>query len=194
MRKNLGVKTYAYPQPVFIIATYDEDGTPDAMNAAWGCIADSDKIALYLAKEHKTVKNILKKKAFTVSMATEEYVIACDYVGIVSANKVKDKFMRAGFHDVKSEFVDAPLIEELPLTLECKMESFDEESELLIGKIVNVCVDESIIGENGKIDPLKLKPITFDPVNHTYINLGEKVGHAFKDGMNIKNNISTKDE
>ena len=190
MRKNLGVKTYAYPQPVFIIATYDEDGTPDAMNAAWGCIADSDKIALYLAKEHKTVKNILKKKAFTVSMATEEYVIACDYVGIVSANQVPNKFKNAGFHAIKSEYVDAPIIEELPLTLECQFISFDEESELLVGEIVNVSADERILDEKGSIDVKRLNPICFDAVHNTYLKLGEKVGNAFRDGKRIQEGVS----
>lgn len=186
MRKNFGANPYLYPMPVLIIATYNEDGTPDAMNAAWGSIADTNRIAMYLAAEHKTMKNILSRRAFTVSMADADHMVAADYVGIVSGNKVPDKVARAGFHTTKSEFVDAPLIDELPMALECKLVSFDKESELLIGEIVNVCADERILGENGKIDPDKLKPISYDPVNRHYRILGEKIGNAFKDGAQLK--------
>jgi len=186
MRKNFGAKPFLYPQPVLIIATYGEDGTPDAMNAAWGSISDSNQIAMYLSAGHKTVKNILSRKAFTVSMADAAHVVACDYVGIVSANDVPDKLVRAGLHTLKSDFVDAPLIEELPMALECKFISFDEESELLLGEIVNVCTDESVLNKDGKIDPQKLKPIIFDAVNHDYLVVGEKVGNAFEDGKALK--------
>ena len=186
MRKNFGAKPYTYPQPVLIIASYDENGTADAMNAAWGGISDDTQISMCLSADHKTVKNILKRKAFTVSMADAAHVTECDYVGIVSANDVPDKLSRAGFHTTKSEFVDAPLIDELPMALECRLVSYDEESCRLIGEIVNVSTDERILGENGKIDPAKLQPITFDPVNNAYLRLGEKVGNAFKDGVKLK--------
>ena len=125
MRKNFGAKPYLYPQPVFIIATYGEDGTPDAMNAAWGGISDDTQISLCLSAGHKTVKNILARKAFTVSMADAAHVTACDYVGVVSANQTPDKLERAGFHTTKSEFVDAPLIDELPMAVECRLVSYD---------------------------------------------------------------------
>ena len=167
MRKNFGPKPYLYPQPVLIIATYGDDGTPDAMNAAWGGISDS-------------------RKAFTVSMADEDHVVECDYVGIVSANQVPDKLARAGLHTTRSQFVDAPLIDELPMALECQFLSFDEETELLLGEIINVSAEEYILGEDGKIDPAKLRPISFDPVNHDYLALGEKVGRAFQDGKRLK--------
>ena len=186
MRKNFGAKPYTYPQPVLIIASYDENGTADAMNAAWGGISDDTQISMCLSAGHKTVKNILKRKAFTVSMADAAHVTECDYLGIVSANDVPDKLDRAGFHTTKSEFVDAPLIDELPMALECKLVSYDEESCRMVGEIVNVSADECILGENGKIDPAKLQPITFDPVNNTYLKLGEKVGNAFKDGVKLK--------
>ena len=186
MRKNFGAKPYTYPQPVLIIAAYDENGTPDAMNAAWGGISDDTQISMCLSAGHKTVKNIQARKAFTVSMADAAHVVACDYVGIVSGNKVPDKFEKAGFHATKSEFVDAPLIDELPMTLECTLVSYDPETCRLVGKIVNVSADERILDENGKIDPAKLEPITFDPVNNAYLKLGEKVGNAFKDGMQLK--------
>lgn len=186
MRKNFGAKPYTYPQPVLIIASYDENGIADAMNAAWGGISNDTQISMCLSAGHKTVKNILKRKAFTVSMADAAHVTECDYVGIVSANDVPDKLSRAGFHTTKSEFVDAPLIDELPMSLECRLVSYDEESCRLIGEIVNVSTDERILGENGKIDPAKLQPITFDPVNNAYLRLGEKVGNAFKDGVKLK--------
>ena len=111
---------------------------------------------------------------------------ACDYVGIVSGTKVPDKFAKAGFHATASEFVDAPLIDELPMAMECKLLSYDPESCRLVGQIVNVSADESVLNENGKVDPAKLQPITFDPMNNAYLVLGEKVGNAFQDGLQIK--------
>ena len=181
-RINYGAKPIMFPQPVLIVATYDENGVPDAMNAAWGMTSDFNEISISMS-EHKTTDNALKRKAFTVSMATEDQVIACDYVGVVSAKDVPDKFARAGFHATKSAYVDAPLIDELPMTLECRLKSFNDG--ILIGEIVNVSADESIVTD-GRIDPKKLKPITFDPANNAYIGLGEKTGDAFKDGLKLK--------
>ena len=186
MRKNFGAKPICYPQPVFILAAYDEHGVPNAMNAAWGGISEEEEISICVSADHKTTLNILLQKAFTVSMATADQMVACDYVGIVSGNKVPDKFARAGFHATKSEFVNAPLIDELPMAMECELISYDPESCRLVGRIVNVSADESVLGENGKVDPMKLRPITFDPMNHTYLVLGEKVGNAFRDGLQIK--------
>jgi len=186
MRKNFGVKPICYPQPVFIIATYGADGTPDAMNAAWGGISEENELSICISADHKTTENILLRKAFTVSMATADTVVACDYVGIVSGTKVPDKFARAGFHATKSEFVDAPLIDELPMAVECELISYDPESCRLVGRIVNVSADESVLGDNGKVDPAKLRPITFDPMNNAYLVLGDKVGNAFRDGMQLK--------
>lgn len=186
MRKNFGAKPYTYPQPVFIIATYGNDGTPDAMNAAWGGISEETELSMCLSPEHKTVENILARKAFTVSMADAEHVTACDYVGIESANDVPDKFARAGFHALKSEFVDAPLIEELPMAVECRLIRYDPASCRLVGEIVNVSADERILDEEGKIDPDKLQPIIFDPIHNTYLKTGEKVGNAFSDGAALR--------
>ena len=185
MRKNFGSQHWLFPQPVLMIATYNEDGTPDIMNAAWGGISDSDEISISISNTHKTAKNLLKRGAFTVSFATAEQVAACDYVGLVSGNKVPDKFARAGFHAVKSEFVDAPLVEELPMALECRVRSYDTETDILRGEIVNVCADETILTD-GKIDPAKLRPIVFDPVNHDYLELGAKAGKAFGEGNKLK--------
>jgi flavin reductase (DIM6/NTAB) family NADH-FMN oxidoreductase RutF len=185
MRKNFGAKPWLYPMPVLMIGTYDETGIPDVMNAAWGGIYDWTQVMVSLAQDHKTTENIRKTGAFTVSFATAGTVIPCDYVGIVSANDVPDKFERAGFHAVKSLHVNAPLIEELPMAVECEFVSSDQESNFLIGRIVNVCADESILTD-GKIDPKKLQPITYDPVNHDYITLGAKAGNAFADGKKLK--------
>lgn len=186
MRKNFGAKPYTYPQPVFIIAAYGENDTPNAMNAAWGGISDDTQISMCLSPGHKTVKNILASGAFTVSMADTAHVVACDYVGVESGNKVPNKFEKAGFHATKSEFVNAPIIDELPMAIECKLVSYDEESCRLVGEIINVNADESILDENGKIDPAKFEPIVFDPVNNAYLKVGEKVGNAFKDGLALK--------
>ena len=186
MRKNFGAKAMCYPMPVFIIGTYNGDGTPNAMNAAWGGISEETEITICVDSAHKTGENLLARKAFTVSMATAKMMAACDYVGIVSGNKEPDKFAKAGFHATKSEFVDAPLIDELPMALECEVISYDEESCRLVGRIGNVCADESVLGENGKVDVSKLAPITFDPMNHHYLVLGEKVGQAFHDGVVLK--------
>ncbi len=181
-RVNYGAKPIMLPQPVLIIATYDENGVPNAMNAAWGITTDFSEITISLGK-HKTTDNLMARKAFTVSMGTEDTVIPCDYVGIESAAKVPEKFFRAGFHATKSAFVDAPLIDELPMALECKVKSF--EGGILVGEIVNVSADESVVTD-GKIDLKKLKPIAFDPCNYAYVGLGEKVGNAFKDGAKLK--------
>ena len=186
MRKNFGGKPMCYPMPVYIIGTYGTDGTPNAMNAAWGGISEETEISICISADHKTTENILSRKAFTVSMATAKYIAACDYVGIVSGNKEPDKFTKAGFHATKSEFVDAPLIDELPMALECELISYDPESCRLVGRIVNVSADESVLGDNGKVDVSKLQPITFDPMNNHYLVLGEKVGQAFHDGVVLK--------
>ena len=186
MRKNFGPKTMCYPMPVYIIATYNADGTPNAMNAAWGGISEEKEISICVDSGHKTAENLIARGAFTVSMATAQYLTACDYVGIVSGNKEPDKFAKAGFHATKSEFVDAPLIDELPMTLECKVLSYDTETCRLVGEIVNVCAEESILNAEGKVDVAKLRPITYDSMNHHYLVLGEPVGQAFHDGMALK--------
>lgn len=186
MRKNFGAKPLLYPQPVFIIAAYDENGKPNAMNAAWGGVADANKIMICISPGHKTTKNILLKKEFTVSMGTADQVVACDYVGIVSGNNEPGKMEKAGFHTTKAEFVDAPIIDELPMALECKLISYDTEEHIMIAEVVNVNADETVLNENGKVDIAKLRPIAFDAMNGAYVTLGEKVGNAFKDGAALK--------
>lgn len=186
MRKNLGAKLYLYPQPVLVIGTYNEDGTPNAMVAAWGSVSDMNQVAIYVANSHKTMDNIKARKCFTVSMATAENIKEIDFLGLNSGHKVADKFEKSGLTAVKSKNVDAPLIAELPLTLECKMVSYAEEPELLLGEVVNVTADESILDAEEKIDIKKLNPICYDTAGHGYYAIGEKVGNAFSDGKNIK--------
>ena len=186
MRKNFGAKPLCFPQPVFIIGTYNEDGTPNAMNAAWGGISEEKEITICVDASHKTAENLRKTGAFTVSMATVETLVASDYVGIASGNDTPDKMDRTGWHAIKSEFVNAPYFAQLPMTLECRVISYDADTCRLVGEIVNVSADESVLNEKGKVDPAKLRPITFDPMNNAYLVLGEKAGDAFRDGLALR--------
>ena len=171
-----------YPLPVLIIATYDKDGNPDAMNAAWGVVTDFNEISISMG-DHKTTDNLAATGASPSAWQPRILLLAAITSASSPAEKVPDKFARAGFHATKSEFVNAPLIDELPMALECKVKSFD--NGILVGEIVNVCADESVLTD-GKIDPKKLKPIAFDPVNNTYLAMGDKVGDAFGSGKALK--------
>ena len=186
MRKNFGAKTMCYPMPVFIIGTYNADGSPNAMNAAWGGISEDKEISICVDCAHKTAENLQARKAFTVSMATAQMLPACDYVGLVSGHEVPDKFAKAGFHAIASAFVDAPLIDQLPMALECEVISYDPDTCRLVGRIVNVCADEAVLDADGKIDVAKLQPLTYDSMHHQYLVLGQAVGHAFQDGLALK--------
>lgn len=186
MRKDLKANAYIYPLPVLIVGTYNEDGVPCAMNAAWGTVCDTKCVSICLAFDHKTTKNILRDKCFSVSIADCDNVIPADYVGIVSANDEPNKIEKTGWTAIKGSKVNAPIFEQLPLALECKLVSYDEQSEVCIGEVVNVSVDEKIINEKGKITLEKFKPICYDCGEHGYYSLGERVGSAFKDGKKIK--------
>lgn len=186
MRKNLKAKAYVYPLPVLIIGTYDEDGTPNAMNAAWGTVCDTAKVSICLSSGHKTVKNILINKEFTVAIADVKNIVASDYVGVVSGNDVPNKLKNTGWKITKSEVVNAPMICDFPLVLECKLVSYNTETEILVGEIVNVSADVNILDENNKIDLKKFKPICYDCDTHGYYVLGDKVGQAFVDGLKLK--------
>lgn len=185
MRKNFGAKPWMFPLPVLMIGTYNEDGSADVMNAAWGGIYDSDKIVLCLSAGHKTTQNIRNRQAFTVSFADAAHVVEADYVGMASANTEANKLEKAGLHVVKSSFTDAPLFEEFPMALECRLVRVNADGNI-IGEILNVSADERILDENGSIDPEKLQPISFDPVCNAYRVMGEKVGNAFHDGTALK--------
>ena len=185
MRKNFGAKPMIYPMPVLIIGTFDENGVPDAMNAAWGGISEENEISICISADHKTTKNILLNKCFTVSIPDVKNTVAADYVGIASGNDTADKIEKAGWTYEKSGIINAPVFNELLFTLECKLTSYDEETCRLVGEILNVSADESILTDS-KVDLSKFNPITYDPSNHNYVTLGETVGKAFSDGKKLK--------
>ena len=185
MRQNFGAKPWLYPMPVLMIGTYNADGSANIMNAAWGGISEEAEITICVDSSHKTAENLQQRGAFTVSIATADMLVSCDYVGFTSGNQTPDKTERAGFHAVKAESVDAPCFAELPMALECRVVSYDTDTCRLVGEIVNVSADECGLTE-GKIDPKKLRPITYDPVNHDYLALGEVAGKAFSDGKKLK--------
>lgn len=184
MRKNFGVKPFLAPQPVLIIGTYDENGAPNAMNAAWGGVCGANEVMVDLGS-HLTTDNILKTKAFTISIADGKHVKECDYVGVVSGKDAPDKMRKAGFTVTKSEFVNAPIINELPLALECELKEVLPGGKY-IGEIKNVSICECALDADGNPDFEKLDVIVFDPVNNGYYRLGDKVGNAFKDGFELK--------
>ena len=186
MRKNLGAKTYVFPMPVFVVGTYNADGSANAMTASWGGISDEREISVCVDDSHKTAENIVSRGAFTVSVADVNNVAQADFVGLVSANKDADKMSKTGWSVVSSEFVDAPLFDKLPFALECKVKSYDMESNKLVGEIVNISADESIIGEDGTVDLDVFRPITYVSPHHTYRVLGEVVGKAYGEGNKLK--------
>ena len=186
MKKNFGAKAWLYPMPVLIIGSYGEDGTPDAMNAAWGGISLEDRISICVDDSHRTTANVLKRKAFTVHVADAKNLVACDYVGCVSANDAPDKLAKTGWTATRSAFVDAPVFDALPMVLECELVSYDKSDCRMVGKIVNVAIDENVLAANGKVDVDKLEPISFDPVNHVYRRIGAVAGEAFKAGLSLK--------
>jgi len=187
MRKNLEIQPAIFPMPVLMVAAYDENGVVNVMNAAWGTACDMDKIALVLSEDHKTTKNIKKVKAFTVSIADKAHIDGADFFGIASGNKMPDKFAKSGYHAEKSAFVNAPVITEFPVALECELAEIVDTENLyaVIGKIVNVSADEKVLSENGKIDPMKLNALIFDQFRSGYYVAAEKVGQAWNAGKEM---------
>ena len=175
------------PEAVFIIGTYDENGVPNAMNAAWGTQTDFNEIIISLSK-HKTTENLEKTGAFTVAFGTVDTVTICDYFGVESGKKV-NKIEKAGCHVHKSEHVNAPIIEEFPLTLECKVKSWKPEEGILVGEIVSEQADESIMTEDGHVDLDKMKPIIYDAAIHAYRGIGPVIATAFEEGFKIKKSL-----
>lgn len=175
--------------PVAIVAAYDENGGVCALNAAWAQICGMDKIALFIDADHKTTANIMQSKAFTVSIADVPNMEVADFLGIATGNKMPDKFERTGYHAVKSEFVNAPVITEFPVTLECELaEVVDTENMYaVVGRIVNVSADEKVVGDKDKIDPSKVNALVFDQFRSGYYSIGEKVGQAWNAGMGLMN-------
>ena len=185
MKKQIKTTEAIFPMPVLMIATYNDDDTINVMNAAWGTMLERDEVILNLTESHKTVKNIRKRKAFTVSIANAKNVKEADYFGVVSGNNTENKFEKSGLTATKSENVDAPIINEFPICMECKL--IEEESDWgIVGKVVNVTADEEIMNDN-QVDISKLEAIAFDPYTHGYYKVTDRVGNAFKDGLELKN-------
>ena len=188
MMKSFGQKPWVLPQLVLIIGTYNSDGTPNAMNAAWGGQWDSKEIMICMGK-HATTENLARCEEFTVAFATKETMVASDFVGIVSAKNDPQKMQKTGWTAIKSENVNAPVFTNFPMTLECRiLRKIDETEEgyNLIAEIVNILVDENYLGEDGKPDVEKMQLITYEPVHHGYHVIGERVGNAFSDGKTLK--------
>lgn len=186
--KNFKPQAWMLPQPVLIIGTYNADGTPNAMNAAWGCQWDYHEIAISLGS-HATTDNLNRCGEFTVAFATKDTLVAADYVGVESGRKQPDKIAHTGWKSEKAENVNAPVFECFPMTLECRVKEKIHESETgfyLVAEIVNIVCDEKYLASDGKPDVEKMELITFDPIHNGYIVLGSRVGNAFHDGLALK--------
>ncbi len=186
--KSFGQKAWMLPQPVLIIGTYNSDGTPNAMNAAWGGQWDGKEIMISMGS-HATTENLARCGEFTVAFATKDTMVAADYVGIVSARKDPAKMQRTGWSAMKAENVNAPVFTDFPMTMECRiLRKIDESEEgyYIVAEIVNLLVDEAYIGEDGKPDVEKMQLITYEPIHHGYVELGKRVGNAFADGKTLK--------
>ena len=187
MRTKLNLTEGIFPMPVLMVATYNEDGSVNVMNAAWGTMQERGTVALNLTETHKTVQNIKARKAFTVSIADAAHLTEADYFGVESGNKVPDKFAKSGLTASKAECVDAPVINEFPICLECEFIEYqnNEYGCGVIGKVVNITADEKVMVD-GKIDMTLVDAIAFDPYTHGYYKVTERVGNAFKDGLALK--------
>jgi len=186
--KSFGQKAWVLPQPVLIIGTYNSDGTPNAMNAAWGGQWDSKEIMISMGA-HVTTENLARCDEFTVAFATKETMVASDFVGIVSAKNDPEKMLKTGWMATKAEHVNAPVFTDFPMTMECRiLRKIDESEEgyYIVAEIVNILVDEAYIGEDGKPDVEKMQLITYEPIHHGYVELGKRVGNAFADGKTLK--------
>ncbi len=187
MTKDFGVKPYLFPMPTYMIGTYNEDDSVDVMMMAWGGICASDMVALNLEEDHKTVANLKNRGAFTLSVPGADTLARSDFLGIASANKMADKFRRSGLHAVKSRRVDAPIVTEYPLTLECEVVEMQDQPYGLrvLGRIINVIADEKVLDEKGKIDAGKLGAFSFDQMQNGYYATGEKIGKAWNAGAGL---------
>lgn len=187
MKKEISTRLAVFPMPVLMIAAYDENGTVNVMNAAWGMICAEDKIALFIDEDHKTTKNIRATKAFTVSLADKKTIAEADFFGIATGNKMADKFARTGFHAARSARVNAPVIDEFPVVMECELAEIVDTENLhaVVGKIVGAQADESVLDDKGKVDPAKIDALIFDQFQNGYYAVGEKVGKAWNAGARL---------
>ena len=184
MKKEMKITPGIFPMPVLMIATYNEDGSVDVMNAAWGTMLNRDQVILNLTETHKTVKNMKRTMACTVALGTKDLMTESDYLGIVSGNDVIDKFEKTGLHAIKSKKVDAPIIEEYPVCMECKVLGFEEDGTLV--EVVGVSAEEKYLNEDGTLRLDEMGVLAYDPYGHGYYEVGKKVGNAFKEGQKLK--------
>lgn len=187
MKKQIKTTEAIFPMPVLLISTFNEDGSVDVMNAAWGTMLDRDIVALNLTETHKTVQNIKARKGFVVHIADAKHVVEADWFGVVSGGKDPDKFKKSGMTYTKSDLIDAPVINELPIAMECEFIEYQNDDTGLgvIGKVMRTSVEESVM-KDGKVDIDALEAIAFDPYTHGYYKVGGRVGDAFKDGLKLK--------
>ncbi|MBQ7714387.1 MAG: flavin reductase family protein [Clostridia bacterium] len=187
MKKQIKTTEAIFPMPVLLISTFNEDGSVDVMNAAWGTMLDRDLVALNLTETHKTVQNIKKRGGFVIHIADSKHVVEADWFGVVSANKDPDKFKKSGLTYEKSGLVDAPVINELPIAVECEFIEYQNDDTGLgvIGKVLRTSVEEAVM-KDGKVDIDALEAIAFDPYTHGYYKVGMRVGEAFRDGLKLK--------
>ncbi len=187
MRNKLKITEGIFPMPVLMVATYNDDGSVNVMNAAWGTMQERDVVALNLSESHKTVQNIKKRGAFTVSIADAAHVREADYFGIESGNREHDKLAKAGLTAARAGTVDAPVINEFPICLECEFIEYqrNEYGCGVIGRVVNVTADSGVMPD-GKLDMSLVDAIAFDPYTHGYYRVTERVGEAFSDGLALK--------
>ena len=190
MRKDLGKQSGIFPMPVILLAAYDENKDVGVMAVSWCGMLSQEQVVLNLVNSWNTVKNIMHSKAFTVNLVSEEYLKQADFLGLVSGNKIPNKFEKSGFHAIESEYVNAPIIEEMPVALECELENIRDEDGLkrVVGTIVNISVDENALDENGMVEPLKFNAVIYDPFRNDYYNVGEKLGEAWKVGADLMQN------
>ncbi len=190
MSKNFGSKPYSFPMPTYMIGTYNEDNTPDVMMMAWGGICADDMVALNLEADHKAVANLKSRKAFTLAIPGVDTIKESDYLGIVSSNKVANKFKNSGLSYIESQLVDAPIIVQYPVTLECEVVEMQQQPYGLrvLGKIVNVRADDEVLDANGNIDVAKINAFVFDQVKYGYYSIGEKIGQAWHSGADLLKN------
>ena len=187
MKQQIKTTEAIFPMPVLLISTFNEDGSVDVMNAAWGTMLERDMVALNLTETHKTVQNIKARKGFVIHIADAKHVAEADFFGVVSGNNDKDKFAKSGLTFVKSDLVDAPVINEFPIAIECEFIEYQNNPTGIgvIGKVVRTSVEEANL-KDGKVDIDSLEAIAFDPYTHGYYKVSGRVGEAFKDGLKLK--------
>ena len=186
MKQPIKTTETIFPMPVLLVATYNEDGSIDVMNAAWGTMLDRERVALNLTETHKTVENIKRRKGFVVHIADAAHVVEADWFGVVSGHKEKDKFAKSGLTASKSPLVDAPIINELPIAMECEFIEYQSDDTGLgvIGRVLQTSVEADKL-KDGKVDIDAVQAIAFDPYTHGYYKVGGRVGEAFKDGLKL---------